>query len=202
MLYLNPLPPTPYNDVMFYHRQMPRLTFDQALLKPILDFGLSQLPDWKPGYDQNGLRWNVEELPLSLKTFPILEEISEGLQNEFKRPSFYLSRILPGGLVNHTDHRKWANLAIPLMGSFETTPLCFMDPFNHIVEKCIFQENKTSFVPVLINTRMTHSVIYPENLPNTPRIVLMMDLFDWPDHLFDKVDNNTIWKSTENFKYV
>ena len=46
---------------------------------------------------------------------------------------------------------------------------------------------------------MLHAV--PRELTDTgPRWVLMMDLFEWVDKLFDKIDNGTIWKDTKNFK--
>ena len=48
---------------------------------------------------------------------------------------------------------------------------------------------------------MLHAV--PRKLEDTtPRWVLMMDLFDWTDNLFKKIDNNTIWTDTENFKHA
>jgi hypothetical protein len=48
---------------------------------------------------------------------------------------------------------------------------------------------------------MLHAV--PRQLTDTgPRWVLMMDLFDWIDNLFKKVDNNKIWKDTDHFKYA
>ena len=76
---------------------------------------------------------------------------------------------------------------------FEKTPQYFYDQFNHPVESFIVDS------PVIFNTRMLHAV--PRELTDTgPRWVLMMDLFEWVDKLFDKIDNGTIWKDTKNFK--
>ena len=48
---------------------------------------------------------------------------------------------------------------------------------------------------------MLHAV--PRELTDTgPRWVLMMDLFEWVDKLFEKIDNKTIWTDTKNFKNV
>ena len=69
----------------------------------------------------------------------------------------------------------------------------FYDQFNHPVESFIVDS------PVIFNTRMLHAV--PRQLTDTgPRWVLMMDLFEWVDKLFDKIDNKTIWTDTKNFK--
>ena len=54
--------------------------------------------------------------------------------------------------------------------------------------------------PTVFNTRMLHAVPRPLTDTDT-RWILMMDLFDWIDHVFKKVDNDTIWNDTENFKY-
>ena len=46
---------------------------------------------------------------------------------------------------------------------------------------------------------MLHAV--PRELTDTESFwVLMMDLFEWVDKLFDKIDKKTIWTDTKNFK--
>ena len=175
---------------MWYHKKF-KLQYDTNVFNEIIEY--AERATWRQGYDQNGLLWNVEELPLDPKQFPILNELYEGLNTEFKRPSFFISNVKPGGLVNHIDHNKWGNLGIPLKGDFEKTPQYFYDQFNHPVESFIVDS------PVIFNTRMLHAV--PRQLTDTgPRWVLMMDLFEWVDKLFDKIDNGTIWKDTKNFK--
>jgi len=175
----------------WYHRKL-KLQYDPKIFNDIVEYAKSK--DWKQGYDQNGLQWNVEELPLDVKDFSILEEIYEGFNAEFKRPSFFLSSVKPGGLVNHIDHRKWGNFGIPLVGDFSKTPQYYYDQFNHPVEKFVMD------APTIFYTRMLHAV--PRKLDDTePRWILMMDLFDWIDNLFNKIDDNTIWKNTEHFKY-
>ena len=175
---------------MWYHKKF-NLQYDKNVFNEIIEY--AKTTEWKQGYDQNGLLWNVEELPLDPKQFPILNELYEGLNAEFKRPSFFISNVKPGGLVNHIDHNKWGNLGIPLLGDFEKTPQFFYDQFNHPVESFIVDS------PVIFNTRMLHAV--PRDIKETgPRWVLMMDLFEWVDKLFAKIDNGTIWNDTENFK--
>jgi len=175
---------------MWYHKKF-NLQYDKNVFNEIIEY--AKTAEWKQGYDQNGLLWNVEELPLDPKQFPILNELYEGLNAEFKRPSFFISNVKPGGLVNHIDHNKWGNLGIPLLGDFEKTPQFFYDQFNHPVESFIVDS------PVIFNTRMLHAV--PRDIKETgPRWVLMMDLFEWVDKLFDKIDKKTIWTDTKNFK--
>ncbi len=175
---------------MWYHRKF-KLQYDKNVFNEIIEY--AKTTEWKQGYDQNGLLWNVEELPLDPKQFPILNELYEGLNAEFKSPSFFISNVKPGGLVNHIDHNKWGNLGIPLLGDFEKTPQFFYDQFNHPVESFIVDS------PVIFNTRMLHAV--PRDIKETgPRWILMMDLFEWVDKLFAKIDNGTIWNDTENFK--
>lgn len=177
----------------WYYRKITKLKYDPAVFSDILEYASTSV--WKNGYDQNGLLWNVDELSLSTVDFPILNELYEGFNAEFKRKSFFLSSVRPGGLVNHIDHRKWGNFAIPLVGDFSITPQYFYDQFNHPVEQFNLD------APVIFNTRMLHAV--PRKLEDTSqRWVLIMDVFDWVDHLFKKVDNNEIWIDTENFKYA
>lgn len=176
----------------WYHRKL-NLKYDNAVFDDIIDYAKNT--KWNSGYDQNGLLWNVEELPLSVDQFPILSELYNGFNAEFKRPSFFLSSVKPGGLVNHIDHRKWGNFGIPLLGDFSNTPQYYYDQFNHPVEQFVLDK------PTLFYTRMLHAV--PRQLEDTEqRWILMMDVFDWIDHLFKKIDNNTIWKDTEHFKYA
>lgn len=175
----------------WYHRKL-NLKYENNVFGDIIEY--AKISKWKDGYDQNGLLWNVDELPLDASEFPILNELYEGLNAEFKRNSFFLSSVKPGGLVNHIDHRKWGNFGIPLVGDFSKTPQYYYDQFNHPVESFTIE------TPVIFNTRMLHSV--PRKLDDTsPRWILMMDLFDWVDNLFKKVDTGNIWNDTEHFKY-
>ncbi len=175
----------------WYHRKL-NLQYDPSIFNDIIDY--AKVTEWKDGYDQNGLEWNVQELSISIEQFPILDEIYQGLNAEFKRPSFFLSSVKPGGLVNHIDHRKWGNFGIPLLGDFSNSPQYYYDQFNHPVEQFIMDR------PTIFNTRMLHAVP-PKREDTAPRWILMMDVFDWVDNLFKKVDNNKIWTNTENFKY-
>lgn len=176
----------------WYYRKISKLKYNPNVFYDIIEY--ANQTTWKSGYDQNGLLWNVEELPLSVSDFPILNEIYDGFNAEFKRKSFFLSSVKPGGLVNHIDHRKWGNFAIPLVGDFENTPQYYYDQFNHPVEHFVLD------APTVFNIRMLHAV--PRKADDfSKRWILMMDVFDWVDHIFKKIDNNTIWTDTENFKY-
>ncbi len=186
---------------MLYHRFIPQLKYKAHIFESILSFARENPKLWKNGYDSNGQLWNIREMPLDYKSFPILEEIYESLKAEFKRPSFFLSHVPPGGLVNHVDHRKWGNLAFPLDGPFDNTPISFHDPFNQVIEQFHFKKTEdNSYIPAVFNTRMLHSVQVP--LDNKgERIVLMMDLFEWPGHIFDKIDQGEFWKSGPTLKW-
>lgn len=183
---------------MFYHRVLQSIRYKPQALAEILEYGQTS-SQWTSGYDKNGFQWNVEELPIPYERFPILAEIFDNLQLEFKRKSFYLSKVLPGGLQNHIDHRKWGNLALPIVGPFENSPLLFLDAFNNIVEKVHFQTNNDgTFHPVAFNTRMIHAVPLSKE-QQEDRIVLMLDLFDWPESIFQNVDQNNFWQPSSNF---
>ena len=177
---------------MWYHRKLKKLKYNKNIFNDIIQY--AETTNWIDGYDQNGLLWNVKELPLSSNEFPILNELYTGLNAEFKRKSFFISSVQAGGLVNHIDHRKWGNIAFPLIGDFANSPQYFYDQFNHPVEQFILD------CPVIFNTRMLHAV--PKDINDcSKRWILVMDIFDWPDNLFNKIDKNNIWIDTENFKY-
>lgn len=176
----------------WYHRKITKLKYNPEVFSDIITYATTA--KWRSGYDQNGFLWNVEELPLSATDFPILNELYDGFNAEFKRKSFFISSVKNGGLVNHIDHRKWGNFGIPLVGNFESTPQYYYDQFNHPVEKFVLD------APTVFNVRMLHAV--PRSIDDTSiRWILMMDLFDWVDHLFKKIDEDTIWTDTEHFKY-
>jgi hypothetical protein len=179
----------------WYHRKLTKLKYDISIFDDIIEY--AKTAKWKDGYDQNKLLWNVQELPLSANDFPILNEIYEGFNADFKRKSFFISSVKPGGLVNHIDHRKWGNFGIPLnthLTNFKDTPQYYYDQFNHPVESFVLDS------PTLFNVRMLHAV--PRSIDDIQaRWVLMMDVFEWVDHLFEKIDNDTIWTDTTNFKY-
>lgn len=183
---------------MFYHRTIETIKYKPQTLAAVMEYGLAS-KEWRIGYDANGFQWNVEELPIPYEKFPVLQEIFEALNLEFKRKSFYLSRVLPGGLQNHMDHRKWGNLALPISGPFHQSPLLFLDAFNNIVEKTEFTINSDgTYHPIVFNTRMIHAVPLPKSADNN-RIVLMLDIFDWPESVFIKVDQKQFWKPSQFF---
>ncbi len=176
----------------WYHRKMPRLQYNPEVFSDIIEY--AQQGPWERGLDKNTMEWNVRELVLDFEEFPILDELLQGLNTEFKRKHAYLSWVQPGGLLNHIDHSKWGNFALPLLGDFSSTPQYYFDQFNHPVEKF------TIDCPVIFNTRMTHAVPV-SNDDLSPRWALMIGIHDWVDNLFNKIDQHEIWTDTKNFKY-
>ena len=120
---------------MFYHRLLKSYSYSLDQLKDIIDY--SEKVNWSKGVDNNAQTWNVEELELKLDQFEFLSNLYNSVNVEFKKPYFYLSKVLPGGLVSHIDHRKWCNLGFPISG-FENTKLIFIDQFNQVVEEIDF----------------------------------------------------------------
>ena len=59
---------------MWYHKKF-KLQYDTNVFNEIIEY--AERATWRQGYDQNGLLWNVEELPLNPKQFPILNELYE-----------------------------------------------------------------------------------------------------------------------------
>ena len=58
---------------MVFYRKL-NLSYDPLIFKEIIEFA-HDTDEWKDGYDQNGLQWNVSELDVIEDEFPILEEI-------------------------------------------------------------------------------------------------------------------------------
>lgn len=176
----------------WYHRKLTKLNYDQSIFNDIVDYANSS--KWVEGYDRNGVLWNVNELNLSTTDFPVLEEIYSAVNFEFKKRRFYLSSVPAGGLPNHIDHQKWGNLGFPLIGNFESTPQYYYDQFNHPVEQF------TLDVPVVFNARMLHGVPRSKD-DTTPRWILMLEVYDWIDTVFKKIDNDIFWNDTTHFKW-
>lgn len=177
----------------WYHRKLTKLQFDPSLFNSIVEYGKSA--SWMEGYDRNGVLWNINELNLSTSDFPILNEIYNAVNIEFKKPRFYLSSVPAGGLTNHIDHQKWGNIGFPLIGDFATSPMYYYDQFNHPVEHFVMD------VPVIFNTRMLHGV--PRKKTDTDhRWILMLEVYEWIDNIFKRIDNDQFWTDTDNFKWV
>ena len=182
-----------YKMTTWYHKKLTNLSYDPAVFDSIVEY--AKTTNWINGYDSNGVLWNVNELNVSTVDFPILEELYNATNFEFKKRRFYISSVPAGGLTNHIDHQKWGNLGFPLLGDFAATPQYYYDQFNHPVESFILD------TPVLFNTRMLHGV--PRNKNDTShRWILMLEVYDWIDNVFKKIDNNTFWQNTDNFKWM
>ena len=185
----------------WYHRKLTQLQYNSNVFDDII--GYAKSTTWKHKGSTTGEMWadkndvlcNVNELDLSVDQFPILQEIFDGLQLEFKRPRFYVSSVPAGGLSNHIDHQKWGNFGFPLVGNFAESPQYYYDPFNHPVEHFVLD------TPIIFSTRMLHGVPRSKN-STSARWILMMEIYEWMDHVFKKVDNDTIWKDTKNFKWL
>lgn len=177
----------------WYHRKLTKLEYNPAVFTDIIEFGKTS--QWIEGYDANKILWNINELNLSTEDFPILEEIYSAVNLEFKKKRFYLSSVPPGGLNNHIDHKKWGNLGFPLVGNFTESPQYYYDQFNHPVESFILDS------PVLFNTRMLHGV--PRSIVSkTSRWILMLEIYEWVDNVFDRIDKDVFWNDTKHFKWV
>lgn len=176
----------------WYHRKL-NLKYNKNVFDEIIEYGNNHT--WNEGVDKNGVLWNIYELPLEMKDFPVLEEIYNAVNFDFKKPRFYISSVPAGGLPNHIDHQKWGNFGFPLIGDFESSPQYYYDQFNHPVESFVLDS------PVIFNTRMLHGVPRTKT-DSSKRWILMLEVYDWIDHVFKKVDNNTIWNNTENFVYA
>lgn len=176
----------------WYHRKLTSLRYDASVFNDVVEFGKNNA--WADGVDKNGMLWNVNELSLEYDQFPILQEIYDAVELEFKKPRFYISSVPAGGLPNHIDHQKWGNIGFPLIGDFLSTPQYYYDDFNHPVESFCLD------VPVVFNTRMLHGIPRARDDVN-PRWVLMLEVYDWIDNVFKKIDNGTFWKNSENFFY-
>jgi hypothetical protein len=177
-----------------YHRHLPKLKYNQSVFDELTSYALTT-DDWNAGYDKRGFRFNLEYIRLDTAQFPVLQEIYNCWNCEFKKPNFILSKVLPGGLIMHHDFAKTGNLAFPLHGDFSNTPQWYFDFQSNITEEFYYQGS-----PVLFNTQILHAVPLSEQ-ETEPRILLMMNQYEWMPDLFSRIDNGSIWIDSENFHY-
>jgi len=179
---------------MNYHRHLDKLSYSQSVFDDIKTYSL-ETSDWQSGYDKRGFRFNLEYIKLDFNMFPVLQEIYDCWNAEIKKPNFILSKVLPGGLIMHHDFGKTGNLSFPIHGDFSNTPQWYFDFQSNITEEFYYRDS-----PVLFNTQILHAVPMPEE-ETEPRILLMLNQYEWMPNLFSKVDDGSIWKNSENFKY-
>ena len=106
--------------------------YDQQWLRDVLD---SLKPsDWVDGTSVTGVTWTVEEcrnIPYENMWKDIVENTSLDLVGSTERTSHgqkpwcFFSKLPPGGINLHYDHRRWGAILFPVRGKFEVTPQIF-----------------------------------------------------------------------------
>ena len=106
--------------------------YNQQWLIDVLD---SLKPsDWTTGYSRTGVAWNVSEsynIPYENMWKDIVENTNLDLVGSTERTSHgqkpwcFFSKLPPGGINLHYDHRRWGAILFPVRGKFEVTPQIF-----------------------------------------------------------------------------
>tara|TARA_Y100000741_G_scaffold188529_1_gene143478 strand:+ start:400 stop:756 length:357 start_codon:yes stop_codon:yes gene_type:complete len=103
--------------------------YNQQWLVDVLD---SLKPsDWVNGVSRTGVAWNVSEcrnIPYENMWKDIVENMnldqvgSTERTADGQKPWAFFSKLPPGGINLHYDHRRWGALLFPVRGKFEVTP--------------------------------------------------------------------------------
>jgi hypothetical protein len=150
---------------------------------------------WVRGRSVHNLHYPVHEFH-NLPQENIIRDLYEGVQFNFRgkpqatSPSIFLSRIDPGGLNLHQDHRRWGALLFPIVGDFEATPQVFAAHDGVEVERFYFSKSKyhENYTPVFFNSRANHTVIFPKEMKGS-RYILIVNIHSPPSEMFSMAIN-------------
>jgi len=165
-----------------------------------------QEKDWIKGQSPNGLHWPVHEfrdIPMEGLMRDIAENINLDTVGSSSRnkPWAFISRLGPGGLNIHYDHRRWAALLFPIKGNFAITPQIFATEDLSEIERFYFEDSKlhSNGTPVFFNSRILHNVVHPRELKEY-RYVFAINVHSTPNEMFSHILNGTWLK--ENTKNI
>jgi len=161
--------------------------------------------DWIKGESSNGLHWPVHEFR-NIPMEGLMKDIAENLNldtvgsSDRSKPYAFISRLGPGGLNIHYDHRRWGALLFPIKGNFEVTPQIFATEDLTEIERFYFEKSKlhNNGTPVFFNSRILHNVVHPKEL-NEYRYVFAINIHSTTEEMYHKVITETwINANTEN----
>ena len=181
--------------------------YNQQWLIDVLD---SLKPsDWTTGYSRTGVAWNVSEsynIPYENMWKDIVENTNLDLVGSTERTSHgqkpwcFFSKLPPGGINLHYDHRRWGAILFPVRGKFEVTPQIFATENYTEIERFNFEKSKIhdNGTPVFFDSRVLHAVPTPLDLEEE-RVVFSVNIHSHPTEMFKKaVDGTWLNNNTEN----
>ena len=181
--------------------------YNQQWLIDVLD---SLKPsDWTTGYSRTGVAWNVSEsynIPYENMWKDIVENTNLDLVGSTERTSHgqkpwcFFSKLPPGGINLHYDHRRWGAILFPVRGKFEVTPQIFATENYTEIERFNFEKSKIhdNGTPVFFDSRVLHAVPTPLDLEEE-RVVFSVNIHSHPTEFYKKaIDGTWLNKNTEN----
>ena len=128
---------------IYYNQQWLRDVFES--LKP---------SDWVDGTSVTGVTWTVEEcrnIPYENMWKDIVENSTLDFVGssergvEKKKPWCFFSKLPPGGINLHYDHRRWGAILFPVKGKFHLTPQIFATENYTEIERFNFEKSKIGY---------------------------------------------------------
>ena len=181
--------------------------YNQQWLVDVLD---SLKPsDWVNGVSRTGVAWTVSEcrnIPYEGMWKDIVENINLDTVGSTERtadgqkPWCFFSKLPPGGINLHYDHRRWGAILFPVRGKFELTPQIFATENYTEIERFNFEKSKIhdNGTPVFFDSRVLHAVPTPLDLEEE-RVVFSVNIHSHPTEMFKKaIDGTWLNKNTEN----
>jgi hypothetical protein len=165
--------------------------------------------DWVTGYSRTGVAWNVSEsykIPYENMWKDIVENMnldqvgSTERTKHGQKPWCFFSKLPPGGINLHYDHRRWGAVLFPVRGKFEVTPQIFATENYTEIERFNFEKSKihNNGTPVFFDSRVLHAVPTPLDLEEE-RVVFSVNIHSHPTEFFRKaIDGTWLNKNTEN----
>ena len=106
--------------------------------------------DWVDGTSVTGVTWTVNEcrnIPYENMWKDIVENSTLDFVGssergvEKKKPWCFFSKLPPGGINLHYDHRRWGAILFPVKGKFHLTPQIFATENYTEIERFNFEKS-------------------------------------------------------------
>ena len=117
-----------------------------------------------------------------------------------EKPWAFFSKLPPGGINLHYDHRRWGAILFPVRGKFEVTPQIFATENYTEIERFNFTKSKihNNGTPVFFDSRVLHAVPTPID-DEEERVVFSVNIHTHPTEMYERAKNGTwLSKNTEN----
>ena len=177
------------------------------MLRDVLDS--LEPSDWVDGTSVTGVTWTVEEcrnIPYENMWKDIVENSTLDFVGssergvEKKKPWCFFSKLPPGGINLHYDHRRWGAVLFPVKGKFNLTPQIFATENYTEIERFNFEKSKIhdNGTPVFFDSRVLHAVPTPID-DEEERVVFSVNIHTHPTEMYKRaIDGTWLNKNTKN----